>query len=55
MLRNALRMGEVQCYSWKANKRSVLSCYREPMKSVAEQGRARIVVSSGFTKEQEFI
>lgn len=51
MLRNALRMGEVQCYSWKANRSSVPCCYREPMQSAAEQGSARIV-NSGFPEEQ---
>lgn len=55
MLRNALRMDKVQRYSWKANKRYVPSCYREPMQSVAEQGRARIVVNFGFTEEQRFV
>lgn len=55
MVRNALRMDEVQHYSWKANKRSVPSCYREPMQSVAEQGRGRVVVNFGFAEEQRFV
>lgn len=51
MLRNASRVAETQCYSWKANKRSVPSYYRGQMQSLAEQGRVRIFVNFGFTKE----